>query len=65
LGSGIIHIQPGNYLCIVPERKKEDPLYLPFADTDLRMAEILSKIFLLVSDDKITDETILEQIRQQ
>ena len=38
-------------------------LYLPFADVDKRMAEIVSKIFLLVSDDKITDKTILEQIR--
>jgi hypothetical protein len=64
LDSGIIHIQPGNCLCVVLEHKKEAPLYLPFADTDLRMAEILSKIFLLVSDDKITDETILEQIKQ-
>jgi len=63
LGSAVIHIQPGNYLCIVPERKKEDHFYLPFADTDLRMAEILSKIFLLVSDDKITDKTILSQIK--
>ncbi|MEE4376797.1 MAG: DUF4132 domain-containing protein [Candidatus Competibacteraceae bacterium] len=62
LGSGVIHIQPGNYLCIVPQRNKEESLYLPFADTDLRMAEIVSKIFMLVSDDKITDKTILAQI---
>lgn len=63
LGSGVIHIQPGNYLCIVPKHdKKDDGLYLPFADTDLRMAEILSKIFLLISDDKITDKSILAQI---
>ncbi|MEZ5583123.1 MAG: hypothetical protein R3F37_10490 [Candidatus Competibacteraceae bacterium] len=62
LGSGVIHIQPGNYLCIVPQRNKEEHVYLPFADADLRMAEIVSKIFLLVSDDKITDETILAQI---
>jgi hypothetical protein len=51
----------------VPDRaksdKKDNALYLPFADVDKRMAEIVSKIFLLISDDKITDETILEQIR--
>ncbi len=64
LGSGVIHIQPGNYLCIVPEEPKDEDLYLPFADTDRRMAEITSKMFLLISDDKIKDETILEQIRQ-
>ena len=63
LGSGVIHIQPGNYLCIVPERTKKDDLYLPFADTDLRMAEILSKIFLLISDYKIKGELILSQIK--
>jgi hypothetical protein len=62
LGSGVIHIQPGNYLCIVPEAQKNEELYLPFADVDKRMAEIISKIFLLISDDQIADETILEQI---
>ena len=64
LGSGVIHIQPGNYLCIVPAETKDEGLYLPFADTDRRMAEIVSKIFMLVSDDQIKDETILEQIQQ-
>ncbi len=62
LGSGVVHIQPGNYLCIVPENQKNEELYLPFADADKRMAEIISKIFLLISDDQITDKTILEQI---
>jgi len=68
LGSGVIHIQPGNYLCIIPdmyqESKKDNDLYLPFADVDKRMAEVVSKIFLLASDDKIKDDTILEQIRR-
>ncbi len=64
LGSGVIHIQPGNYLCIVPEQKQDDDLYLPFADVDKRMAEIISKVFLLINDDQITDESILSQITQ-
>jgi hypothetical protein len=33
LGSAVIHIEPGNYLCIVPDRwgKKHESLFLPFA----------------------------------
>ncbi|MEM7018386.1 MAG: DUF4132 domain-containing protein [Pseudomonadota bacterium] len=66
LGSGAIHIQPGNYLCIIPEprKKKDDDIYLPFADTDMRMAEIISKILLLANDHKIRDKVILEQIKK-
>jgi len=66
LGSGSIHIMPGNYLCIVPATGtgKTDRLYLPFADTDARTSEILSKILLLQNDQRIKDETILSQIRQ-
>ncbi len=63
LGTGVIHIQPGNYLCIVPARDKHEDLYLPFADVDRKMAEIISKIFLLIADDKITDASILSQIK--
>jgi hypothetical protein len=63
LGSGVIHIQPGNYLCIVPSRDKSDDLYLPFAEADMKMAEIVSKIFLLIGDDKIDDKSILSQIK--
>lgn len=63
LGSGVIHIQPGNYLCIVPAREKEEAIYLPFADADTRTAEIVSKIFLLKDDQLITDPSILSQIK--
>lgn len=63
LGSGVIHIQPGNYLCIVPKMELNEQVYLPFADTDLRTSEIVSKIFLLLNDDKITDKSILSQIK--
>lgn len=62
LGSAAIHIEPGNYLCIVPERKKEEKFFLPFADTDSKATEIISKIFLLANDSKIKDQSILGQI---
>ena len=65
LGSAVIHIEPGNYLCIVPagSERRHDKLYLPFADEgDAKISEVMSKILLLLADDKITDETILRQI---
>ena len=63
LASGAIHVDPGNYLCVVPEgANKAENVYLPFADTDKKMAEILSKVLLLLNDDRITDKTILRQI---
>jgi hypothetical protein len=64
LASGVIHIEPGNYLCIVPERgSTREKLFLPFADEDAKMSEVVSKILLLLRDDKIKDETILRQIQ--
>jgi uncharacterized protein DUF4132 len=68
LGSAVIHIEPGNYLCIVQDRwgMKHEKLFLPFADEhDAKISEVISKIFLLLADDKIKDETILQQIRRQ
>ena len=64
LGSAAIHIEPGNYLCIVPASRNVTEFYLPFADTDKIMAEVLSKMFLLLDDMNITDSLILEQIQQ-
>ena len=65
LGSGVIHVEPGNYLCIVPAREKEDEsIYLPFADADRKMREIISKVLMLSNDDKIKDQSILGQIRR-
>jgi hypothetical protein len=68
LGSAVIHIEPGNYLCIVPQRwgQKHEKLFLPFADeNDSKTSEVISKILLLIADDKIKDESILRQIRQR
>jgi hypothetical protein len=66
LGSGAIHIEPGNYLCIVPDRwgRHRERLFLPFIDDEgSKIGEVISKILLLVNDDTIKDESILRQIR--
>ena len=69
LGSANIQMEPNNqYLCIVPGRgqsdrsKSIDDLVLPF-EGDNMLSIILSKMFLLAADDKITDPTILQQIK--
>ncbi|MBU2864377.1 DUF4132 domain-containing protein [Reinekea forsetii] len=65
LGSGVIHIEPGNYLCVVPDNAtKADDFYLPFDETDRKATEIISKIFLLLDDNKIKDKSILNQINE-
>ena len=68
LASAVIHIDPGNYLCIVPARwgMSHEKLFLPFSDDgDGKISEVISKILLLLADDKITDESILWQIRRK
>ncbi|WP_086481911.1 DUF4132 domain-containing protein [Oceanospirillum sanctuarii] len=65
IGSGNILIAPNDrYLCIVPGRGKDknvDQVFLPF-EGDNGLSIVLSKAFMLVEDDKITDETILSQL---
>jgi hypothetical protein len=68
LGSGNILMEPNDqYLCIVEARGQKDAdsrkVVLPF-EGDHRMAVIVSKAFMLASDDTITDKTILSQIRR-
>ncbi|MDQ2903986.1 MAG: DUF4132 domain-containing protein [Chloroflexota bacterium] len=66
LGTAGIYIDPGTYLCIVPAAwgKTHENLFLPYADEgDDSISEVISKIFLLLADDQIKDETILRQIR--
>ncbi len=68
LGSTNILMEPNDqYLCIVPDRnakKYTENLFLPF-EGDNTLSVILSKAFLLASDDKITDTTITSQINQK
>ena len=64
LGSGTVHRQPGNSLCIIPVHSQHrGRIFLPFADNDPKTAEIVSKVILLAQDEKLTDPTILEQLR--
>jgi len=67
LGSGNILMSPNDqYLCIVPTsgtRVDLSKIMLPF-EGDNTLSIILSKAFLLVDDDKITDPTIVGQIRK-
>jgi len=54
------------YLCIVPSRGKDtktEGLFLPF-EGDRGLSVVLSKAFMLVADDKITDTTITSQINR-
>jgi len=65
LGSGNILMKPNDqYLCIVPKQSVEPDagVFLPF-EGDRTLSLIISKAFLLAADDKITDPTILSQIR--
>ena len=65
IGSTNILMTPNDqYLCIVPSRGKESTsnLFLPF-EGDRGLSIVLSKAFLLVEDDKITDRTITSQLK--
>lgn len=66
LSSGHIHVEPGAYLCIIPDPivdNQRKSVRLPFAEDDPKTAEIVSKVMLLAYDDRIKDESILKQIR--
>jgi len=63
LGSAVVHRQPGGALCIVPvHAQHQGRIFLPFADSDPRTAEVITKIITLARDHEIKDPTILEQI---
>jgi len=68
LGSGNILMMPNDqYLCIVQSRSVASPdgkLYLPF-EGDTILSIIISKALLLADDTKITDSTIINQIRSK
>ena len=45
LGSAVVHRQPGGHLCIVPVHSQQrGRLFLPFADSDPKTAEVISKV---------------------
>ena len=53
------------HLCIGADndKAKDKKVYLPFADSDSAISEIVAKIILLKNDALIKDDTILAQIR--
>jgi hypothetical protein len=67
IGSTNILMEPNDqYLCIVPgplKDKNSDKLFIPF-EGDRGLSILLSKAFMLAEDDKITDETITQQINR-
>ncbi|SEL47433.1 DUF4132 domain-containing protein [Streptacidiphilus jiangxiensis] len=64
LGSANVVMEPsGAYVCIVPSGGAgAGRVFLPFEDE--RLSLILSKALLLANDTRITDESILAQIRR-
>ena len=65
LRTGGIYFENTRYICVVPETAyKRKKIFLPFEEEDRKTSEILSKILLLVNDNKIKDETIMTQINR-
>ena len=67
IGSGNVVMEPdGTYLCIVPSRRTDltEKLFLPFEEDGGRLSVVVSKAFLLAADERITDPTILGQMRR-
>jgi hypothetical protein len=67
LGSGNILMEPNDqYLCIVSDRRVQDKsvskVRLPFAGDNV-LSMIISKAFMLAEDKKISDQSILNQIK--
>lgn len=63
LGSGVVHVQPGGYVSIIPVHSQHrGRIFLPFVDEDPKTAEIISKMLLLARDIEIQDPTILNQL---
>ncbi len=64
LGSGVAHMQAKGMMPILPVHSSHrGRVFLPFADDDLKTAEVLTKIVMLAEDKKIKDPVILGFIR--
>lgn len=63
LGSGTIHRLGGHQIHVLPVHSQgRGKIFLPFLDEDFKTAEIISKVVLFASDQKIKDPYILRQI---
>ena len=63
LGSGIIHMEAGPMINVLPvHSQKRGRIFLPFVDDDPKTAEIITKILMFAEDSKIKDPLILNQM---
>lgn len=63
LGSGVIHLQGGPMINVLPVHSQHrGKLFLPFADDDPKTSQILTEILMFAEDKKIKDPFILDQI---
>ena len=64
LGSGLVRQEGGTVIPIIPVHSQHrGRIYLPFMDEDPKTVEIISKVVLLVEDNKLKDPTILQWIQ--
>ena len=63
LGSGVVHIQGGPMINILPVHSQHrGRLFLPFVDDDPKTSQIVTEILLFADDMKIKDPYIISQI---
>jgi hypothetical protein len=63
LGSGIIHMEAGPMINVLPvHSQKRGRIFLPFVDDDPKTAEVITKILMFAEDSKIKDPLILNQM---
>ena len=63
LGSGVIHLQGGPMINVLPVYSQHrGKLFLPFVDDDPKTSQIISEILLFAEDKKIKDPFILSQL---
>lgn len=63
LGSAVVHQQPGGAICLVAvPNQARGRIFLPFADSDPRTAEVIAKVMMLAKDNEIQDPILLRQL---
>jgi hypothetical protein len=63
LGSAVVHQQPGGAICLVAiPNQARGRIFLPFADSDPRTAEVIAKVLMLAKDSEIQDPILLRQL---
>jgi hypothetical protein len=63
LGSAVVRQQPGWTICLVAVPNQDrGRVFLPFADSDPRTAEVIAKVIMLAKDSEIKDPILLRQL---